>query len=105
MAARAGVWVILISPVNVFGSGMIMVPSVPVISTTPVLRYGESKLNTLWLTPPPSNWAIALTWVGTSTGNSVSSRSPTRTVRVARPCDPTAATVATEPKTWTRVVR
>ena len=50
---------------------MIMVPSVPVISTTPVLRYGESKLNTLWLTPPPSNWAIALMWVGTSTGNSV----------------------------------
>ena len=54
--------------------------------------------------PPPANCAMADTWVGTSTGNSVPSRSPTWTVRVARSFDPTAATVATGPKMWTSVV-
>ena len=33
MAANAGARVILTSPVNMFGSGMIIVPSVPVTST------------------------------------------------------------------------
>ena len=96
---------ILTSPVNLFGSGTISVPSVPVISTTPVRRSGDSKLNTLWLTPPPANWAIALTWVGTSTGNSVPTRSPTCTLRVARPFEPKAATAANGPKMCTSVVR
>ena len=96
---------ILTSPVNMFGSGTTRVPSVPVISTTPILARGDSKLNTLWLTRPLANLAIALMWVGTSTGNSVPMRSPTLTVRVAWPFEPTAATVSNGPKMWTSVVR
>ena len=102
--ANPGARVIFTSPVNAFGSGTMRVPSVPVISTTPIFASGDWKLNTLWLTPPPANCAMADTWVGTSTGNSVPSRSPTWTVRVARSLDPTAATVATGPKMWTSVV-
>ena len=50
---------------------MIMVPSVPVTSTYPIRVDGESKLNTLWATPPSTKFAIADTWVGTCTSNTV----------------------------------
>ena len=104
VAAMVGALVILTSPVNMLGSGITIVPSVPVISTTPVLASGESKLKTLWLMPPSTYLAMALTWVGTSTSNTVPARSPPWMVRVARLVEPTAATVSTEPKTCTSAV-
>ena len=55
--------------------------------------------------PPSTKLAIADTWVGTSTSNTVPARSPTWMVRVARLFEPTAATLRTDPKTWIRVVR
>ena len=75
-----------------------MVPSVPVTSTYPIRVNGESKLNTLWLTPPSTKLAIADTWVGTCTSNTVPARSPAWMVRVVRLFEPTAATLRHGPE-------
>jgi hypothetical protein len=52
---------ILIVPVNVFGSGARMVASLPAISTIPSRFSGESKLNVAWATAPPSKSYSAAT--------------------------------------------
>ena len=93
---------IFTSPVNAFGSGKMRVPSVPVISTTPIFASGDWKLNTLWLTPPPANCAMADTWVGRQPGTRFQPISDLDGAGGAI-LDP-AATVATGPKMWTSVV-
>ncbi|MNR48321.1 hypothetical protein D3C85_1675470 [compost metagenome] len=66
---------------------------------------GDSKEKTLWEDWPPSNCAIAETWVGTSTANSSPALGPEPMMRVALAEEPTAATLRTEPKVWIRAVR
>ena len=105
MAAEAGARVILTSPVNRFGSGMIMVPSLPVTSTYPIRVSGESKLNTLWLTPPSTNRRDRRHVGGHLHVEGGPARSPAWIVRVARLGEPTAATLCTDPNRWTRAVR
>ena len=53
---------------NLFRSGSAIVPSVPVISTSPCRGSGESKLNSSDAAPPQAYSTSAPTWVGTSTG-------------------------------------
>ena len=87
------------------GSGNTAVPSVPAISTKPARASFESKLKTACALAPLSNCRSALTCVGTSTGNSVPAFGPEPMARVSRAFEDVAVTLATGPKTWTRVVR
>ena len=75
-----------------------MVASVPVISTKPIRSRGDSKLKTLWEDAPLSNWAMAETWVGTSTVNSSPAFGPEPITRTSLALDPRAATLRTDPK-------
>ena len=86
------------SPSNRFGSGTAIVASVPLISTNPGLRSGESKLNSSEAAAPPVYSTSAPTWVGTSTGNVVPAFGPEPMTRVAAARRPTAATREAPPK-------
>src|SRR5439155_27257984 len=88
-----------------FGSGIAMVASVPVISTMPARWRGDSKLKMLCDDWPPSNWANALTCVGTSTLNSSPALGPEPMTRTCLALEPTAATRRTEPNVCTNAVR
>ncbi len=91
-------------PPKMLGSGTDKVASVPMTSKA-IRRCGESKLMRLCDTAPLANCAMALTCVGTLTGNSFPARGPVAIVRVLCPMEPTAATWENEPNRWTSVVR
>ena len=95
----------MIAPSKPFGSGTASVASEPVISTNPPRDSGESKLKMLCDDCPDSNFAIALTCVGTVTSKSVPASGPDPIVRFSLDFEPIPATAATGPKSWTSVVR
>ena len=96
---------ILISPSNRFGSGSASVASVPVISTNPCRRSGESKLSSSDAAWPAANRTRAATWVGTCTPNAVPARGPAPMTLVARLRWPRAATCVAGPNSRASVAR
>ena len=75
----------------------------PVISSGPA--SGESKLKMLCDDCPDSNRGDRATWVGTVTSNSSPACGPEPIVRFSRALEPSPATAATGPNSWTSAVR
>ena len=98
-------WRIRTSPSNPFGSGMASVASVPVISTKPCRRSGESKLSSTEAAAPSAYPSSEATYVGTATPNRVPARGPRPMTRWSRLRRPTAATETTGPNTLASAVR
>ena len=97
-------FLILTSPSNLFGSGNSSVASVP-LSSSSVRGRAESKEKMLCADCPDSNWAIALTWLGTITSNSSPALGPDPITLRSLALDPSAATAATGPNVWISAVR
>ena len=94
-----------ISPSNRLGSGSDSVASVPVISTKPCRRSGESKLSTSVAAGPRAYPISAATWVGTSTSNLVPARGPLPMTRLGWPRRPSAATWSAGPNRVASMLR
>jgi hypothetical protein len=82
-----------------------MVASVPVISTKPIRRRGDSNEKTLCEDWPSSNCAIADDVGGDVHRELFAGLGPEPMTRTSLDLDPTAATLRTEPKVWMRAVR
>ena len=95
----------LISPSNMFGSGKTIVASVPVTSSSVAAARRVEGEDHRAPTGPDSNWAIALTWLGTVTANSSPAFGPDPITRGLPAFEPIAATEAIGPKVWTSAVR